>query len=67
MELMNSWEKKGMEKGLQQGLQRGRTEAQLEIAKRLLKMGMSLEDVVKATGVEQEEIEQLAKQEDDKV
>lgn len=75
MELMTSWEKKGLEKGIQQGLKegyekgksegilegllQGKLEGKKEVAKRLLEMGMAMEDIVKATGLAEEEIRKL--------
>lgn len=55
MEIMTSWERKGIEKGLQQG----RTEGKLEVVKRLLDMGMEIESIAKATGLDAKEIEKL--------
>lgn len=63
MELMTSWEKKGLEKGLQEGFKKGKSEGKLEgkkeVARRLLDMGMAIEDIAKATGLAVEEIEKL--------
>ena len=53
----------GLKQGLQQGLQQGREEgsyqAKIETAKKLLDMNLSLENIAIATGLTQEEIEQL--------
>jgi predicted transposase/invertase (TIGR01784 family) len=47
--------KKGMEKGLAQGVRNGL----LQAAANLLKMGISIADVVKATGLSEEEVREL--------
>ena len=52
---MKSAEKKGLEKGLEQGMKQGIN----SIAKNLLDMNMSVEDIMKATGLTEEEIEKL--------
>jgi hypothetical protein len=64
LELLTSWEKKGLEKGLQKGMEQGRKEAQFEIAKRLIKMNMTVGDIIKATGLSREVIEQLVREKD---
>ena len=40
----------------------GRTEEKTEIAKNLIKLGLNVDDIVKATGLSKEEIEKLAKE-----
>ena len=37
----------------------GRTEEKAEIAKNLIKLGINIDDIVKATGLSKEEIEKL--------
>ena len=49
----------GEEKGIQKGKIEGKIEGKLETAKELLKMGIEIEKIVKATGLEKEEIEKL--------
>ena len=39
----------------------GRTEEKTEIAKNLIKLGINIDDIVKATGLSKEEIEKLSK------
>ena len=39
----------------------GRTEEKTEIAKNLIKLGINIDDIVKATGLSKEEIEKLLK------
>ena len=42
-----------------EGREEGRKEANIEIAKKLLKKGMSIEEIVEITGLTKEEIEKL--------
>ena len=41
------------------GLAEGERAKQLEIAKNLIKLGLNVDDIVKATGLSKEEIEKL--------
>ena len=50
---------KGEEKGIKKGIKQGREEERREIAQNLKSLGLSLEDISKATGLTTEEIEQL--------
>jgi len=50
---------KGEEKGIKKGIKQGREEERKEIAQNLKSLGLSLEDISKATGLTSEEIEQL--------
>ena len=50
---------KGIEQGIKQGREQGEKNKQLEIAKKLKEMNMSLSDIEKATGLTVEEIESL--------
>ena len=43
----------------QSGLAEGERVKQLEIAKNLIKLGINIDDIVKATGLSKEEIENL--------
>ena len=45
---------------LQKEKQNGERTKQLEIAKNLIKLGLNVDDIVKATGLSKEEIEKLA-------
>ena len=49
----------GEEKGIKKGREEGREEKSREIAQNLKSLGLSLEDISKATGLTSEEIEQL--------
>ena len=55
--------KKGKEEGLEEGkklgLEKGEKKAKLETAKKLLSMGLSIEQVVQGTGLSLEEVKQL--------
>ena len=63
-----SWIKRGIKRGNgqteekkenQSGLAEGERVKQLEIAKNLIKLGINIDDIVKATGLSKEEIENL--------
>ena len=51
--------KKGIEKGIEEGIEKGKKAGILATAKNLLNMGMSWQDVAKATGLSEEEIIKL--------
>ena len=51
--------RKGIEKGLQQGFSDGTYQKALETAKNLLEMGFSTDSIIKATGLNLNEIEKL--------
>lgn len=51
--------KKGLEKGLEKGIEKGSKERALKIAKKLLEMNMNIEQIIEATGLTREEIENL--------
>ncbi|MFE4711259.1 Rpn family recombination-promoting nuclease/putative transposase [Paenibacillus sp. NPDC056722] len=56
----NGWERglqKGMQEGLKEGLHEGQLKAKLEIAKKLLAMGLNRSEIREATGLSDEEIE----------
>ncbi|HAU2960457.1 TPA: Rpn family recombination-promoting nuclease/putative transposase [Salmonella enterica subsp. diarizonae] len=63
MTIAQQLEQKGIEKGLRQGRQEGRNEGKLEgkleVARSLLKMGMTHESVLEATGLTEEELAQI--------
>ena len=50
---------KGEEKGIKKGIKQGREEKSREIAQNLKSLGLSLEDISKATGLTSEEIGRL--------
>ena len=52
--------KQGMEKGMKQGMKKGKHEANTETAQRLLAMGLSAEQVSKATQLPLEIIKNLS-------
>jgi predicted transposase/invertase (TIGR01784 family) len=56
-------EEKGIEKGKKQGIkigeEKGKKQGKMETAKKLLKMGIEIEKIAKATGLKKEEIEKL--------
>ena len=53
-EILQEGRQEGRQEGLQEGLQRGK----LEIARRLLQLGMSLAQVVQVTGLSEQELQQ---------
>ena len=63
MEIVTSWERKarqeGIQQGVQQGVQQGIQEAQETIAINLLREGLSVELVIKTTGLSLERVREL--------
>ena len=59
--LLDDRYQKGMEKGMKQGREEGKNEANTETAQRLLAMGLSAEQVSKATQLPLEIIKNLSK------
>ena len=57
---MDKGMKQGMEKGMKQGMEKGKHEANTETAQRLLAMGLSAEQVAKATQLPLEIIKNLS-------
>ena len=53
---------KGMEKGIEKGIEVGAKQGKIEVAKRLIKMGLSMEQIVDATGLPKKEIQKIAKE-----
>ena len=45
--------------GISQGISQGSRQKALETAKNLLQLGLSVENIVKATGLSQEDVEKL--------
>ena len=54
-------EKKGFEKGIQKGIQKGAKAEKLQIAKKMLKKNITIEDIMDMTGLTQTEIDDLQK------
>ena len=50
---------KGIEKGREEGIEKGRHEGILAAARNFLSLGVSIEDVIKATGLPRAELENL--------
>lgn len=67
MTIAQQLEQKGIEKGIEKGIQlgeqrgieKGRNEGKLEVARSLLKMGMSHESVLEATGLTADDLAQI--------
>jgi len=55
-DMMTTWEKKGMEKGMEKGREEGKKETSIEIARKLLNMGMEIDKIAEVTGLAVEEI-----------
>ena len=51
--------KEGREEGLAEGKEEGKTEERLEIAKKMLEMGLSVEQITEATCLSEEEVLKL--------
>ena len=49
----------GLAEGREEGLAEGKTEERLEIAKKMLEMGLSVEQITEATGLSEEEVLKL--------
>ena len=49
----------GMKKGLQEGLHKGKISEKKDIAKKMLEIGMDIEQIMKITDLSKEEIEKL--------
>ena len=56
---MQKGRKEGIEKGMEKGIERGAYAKAIETAKKLLDMGLQLENIAIATGLTKEEIEKL--------
>ena len=50
---------KGIAKGLERGLEEGMEKGKLEVAENLLRLGMEVDMIIKATGLAEEEIRKL--------
>ena len=57
--MLNKGLQEGLQKGIQQGIQQGRTESLIETAKRLIKMGLSPQQVSTGTSLSMEEVLRL--------
>ena len=51
---------KGRAEGHKEGMEEGLAKGRAEVARNLLSMGMSVEDISKATGISKDEIEQYS-------
>jgi len=49
----------GRKEGREEGLAEGKTEERLEIAKKMLEMGLSVEQITEATGLSEEDVLKL--------
>ena len=52
----------GFSQGISQGINQGAQQKAIETAKNLLSMSLSIENIAKATGLSQEEIQSLTKE-----
>jgi predicted transposase/invertase (TIGR01784 family) len=67
LKLPNSWRDKGLREGIQEGLQKGLQEGKLKgkmeekknIAREMLKEGLSMDLITKITGLDHKEVEQI--------
>ena len=55
----NSIKKESYEHGIEEGMELGSKEKQIEIAKNLMNLNLSINDIIKATGLTKEEIIKL--------
>ena len=51
--------KQGMKQGIKKGIEQGKNEAQIQTAQKLIKMGLSKEQIVEATGLSIEQLNNL--------
>ena len=51
--------KKGMEKGLEKGIEQGLEKGKIETARNFKRLGVSTDIIMQATGLSEEEIQQL--------
>jgi flagellar biosynthesis/type III secretory pathway protein FliH len=51
--------KEGIEKGIEQGIEKGETQKALQIAQQLMQMKLNIADIIKATGLTEDEINKL--------
>ena len=56
---MSAFEMDAREEGIQQGIAQGSYQTKLETAKNLIDIGLSVENISKATGLSREEIAKL--------
>lgn len=52
---------KGIEKGIKKGIKKGIEKGKIEVAKNLIKMGLTIDQIIDGTGLKKEEIEKLRK------
>ena len=57
--IANSMYEKGISKGIKKGMNEGKLKQKKEIAERMLKKNISLDDIVEITGLSKDEIEKL--------
>lgn len=55
---MDSAKKEGMKQGIEQGIELGKKQNSIDIARKLKEMGMSLEDIMRITGLGKEDASQ---------
>lgn len=49
----------GMEKGIEKGMEKGVEKGKLEVAENLLRLGMGIDVIIKATGLSEEEVRKI--------
>ena len=59
---MNLHDRDNFRRGLKEGISQGFKQKAIEMAKNLLSMSLSIENIAKATGLSQEEIQSLTKE-----
>ena len=53
---MDTAKREGIKEGIKQGFEQGVRENSLNVARKLKEMGMSVDDIISATGVSREDI-----------
>lgn len=59
MEILTSWEQRGMEKGIEQGRERGREEERQAIALNLIRKNLPIDTIAEVTGLSIDQLQQL--------
>jgi predicted transposase/invertase (TIGR01784 family) len=59
MPYLASWERNAKKEGIKEGIKEGKKEGKIETAKRMLLDNLSIEDVIKYTGLTESEVKAL--------
>ncbi|MGG7153657.1 Rpn family recombination-promoting nuclease/putative transposase, partial [Clostridium neonatale] len=59
---LDNIEKKAIERGTEKGIEKGIEKGKIEVAKNLIRMGLTIDQIIDGTGLKKEEIEKLRKE-----